>query len=164
MRLLFLASLMLAAGIAYVSVFDATDETPASREQAAPTNTPTTTDANRLLQGPPGFFVPNLGQWDHPARFVHRSGPMTLFLKDRGWVLDLVERPAVPDAGPRAPVHQAMAIDGPDDGTHDGRIEPKIRGVALQMTFEGDAYVPDIVGEGELPGRQRRGDRKPLDS
>ena len=26
-------------------------------------------------------FIPNLGQWDHPARFLHRSGAMSLLLE-----------------------------------------------------------------------------------
>ncbi len=41
-----------------------------------------TARANELIRRQPGFFVPNLGQWDHPAKFVHRNGPMTLFLED----------------------------------------------------------------------------------
>ena len=43
--------------------------------------------ANAMLQRQAARFVPNLGQWKHRARFVHRSGPMTLFLEDRGWIL-----------------------------------------------------------------------------
>lgn len=82
--------------------------------------------ANRLMNRQPGFFVPNLGQWEHPARFVHRSGTMTLFLEDRGWVIDVVQRSVEPDH--------------------------KTRGVALQMTFEGDAGVPEIIGEKKLDG------------
>ncbi len=35
--------------------------------------------ANAMLQRQAACFVPNLGQWKHRARFVHRSGPMTLF-------------------------------------------------------------------------------------
>ena len=57
--------------------YQAADATPASREQAAPTNTPTTADADRLLQEQPGFFLPNLGQWDHPAQ-VAAHPPMEL--------------------------------------------------------------------------------------
>ncbi len=128
-------------------------------EGKAPTTLDTpitdTAQANELIRRQPGFFVPNLGQWDHPARFVHRSGPMTLFLEDRGWVLDLVEHPARPKAGPHHPgssdahhAHQTMPGDGPGDGT----VDRKIRGVALKMTFEGDAHVPEIIGEKNFTG------------
>jgi hypothetical protein len=103
--------------------------------------------ATRLLNRQPGFFVPNLGQWDHPARFVHRSGPMTLLLEDRGWVVDLVERPAKKKTEPHA-VYQAMP------GDHD--VEQTSRGVAVRMTFEGDGHlpIPKIAGEKKLPGHQ----------
>ena len=37
--------------------------------------------------------MPNLGQWRHPARFVRRAGAVTVFLEDRGWILDLSEPP-----------------------------------------------------------------------
>lgn len=99
--------------------------------------------ANELIRRQPGFFVPNLGQWEHPSRFVHRSGPMTLFLEERGWVVDLVEVPAKSKARPRA-VYQAVPSDRD--------VDQKIHGVALRMTFERDAYVPEIVGEKKLPG------------
>ena len=102
-----------------------------------------TVGATRLLNRQPGFFVPNLGQWEHPAKFVHRSGPMTLLLKDRGWVIDLVERPVEPEAKPHASQHTTPG---------DGEVEQKIRGVALQMTFEGDGHVPEIVGEKKFTG------------
>jgi hypothetical protein len=144
MHRFFLASLTLLTGIAYVGVFHAPDETPAFREQAASTIAPTTTDANRLLQGQPGFFVPNLGHWVHAARFVHRSGPMTLFLEDRGWVIDLVERPVEPKTSPHESGHCAIPSDG--------KADQKIRGVAVRMTFEGNAHVPEIIGEKKLPG------------
>jgi len=88
-----------------------------------------TAGATELLNRQPGFFVPNLGQWDHAASFVHRSGSMTLFLEDRGWVIDIAERPA--------------AKPGTDRSG---------RGVALRMTFEGDACVPEIVGEKKFEG------------
>ncbi len=50
-----------------------------------------TTQATEMIRRQPGVFVPNLGQWEHGATFVHRSGPMARFLKKRGWVLDLIE-------------------------------------------------------------------------
>jgi len=107
-----------------------------------------------MLQRQPACFVPNLGQWEHRVKFVHRSGPMTLFLEDRGWVLDLVEHPAKPKTRPHQPVspdtHQGIPADGPDDHW----VDQKTRGVALKMTFEGDgAHVPEIVGEKKLAGR-----------
>lgn len=48
-----------------------------------------TADAIELTRNKPGLFVPDHGQWTHHARFVHRSGSMTLFLEDRGWTIDL---------------------------------------------------------------------------
>jgi hypothetical protein len=101
------------------------------------------TPALRVLRRQPGFFVPNLGQWDHAASFVYRSGPMTVFLEDRGWVLDLVERPVDRKAESHV-VHQAMP------GDRD--VDQKFRGVALRMTFEGDGHVPDTVGEMKFAG------------
>ncbi len=95
-----------------------------------------------MLQRQAGCFVPNLGQWKHRARFVHRSGPMTLFLEDRGWVINLIERPAKPKARP----------DEPRFLTGHKEANQKVRGVALKMTFEGDAYVPDVVGEKKFAG------------
>ena len=72
---------------------------------------------------------------------------MTLFLEDRGWVLDVVKRWVDPspdlDLNPHA-VPQAM----PDDRDVDHRV----RGVALRMTFEGERNVPEIVGEKKLYG------------
>jgi hypothetical protein len=99
--------------------------------------------AQSLLKNMASPFVPNLGQWQHRGRFVHRAGPMTVFLEDRGWVLDLVERPAAPETRSRAwgPAMQ-----------EDRNVEQKTRGVALRMNFEGDTYVPEIVGEKKLPG------------
>ena len=73
---------------------------------------------------------------------------MTLFLEDRGWVIDLVEHPVDHEATSREPgssgAHQAM----PDHR----EVDRWIRGVALRMTFEGDAHVPEIVGEKKLEG------------
>ena len=53
-----------------------------------------TASARELLRRQPGTFVPNLGQWRHEAKYVHRSGRMTLFLQDRGWVIDLAGQTA----------------------------------------------------------------------
>ena len=107
-----------------------------------------TARADDLIRRQPGFFVPNLGQWEHSARFVHRSGPMTLFLKDRGWVIDLRER----RVGSRV---KAMAKARPHDSRQampeDHDVGQKVRGVALEMTFEGGSR-PEIVGEKKLEG------------
>ena len=70
-----------------------------------------TARSDELIRRQPGFFVPNLGQWEHPARFVHRSGPLTLFLEDRGWRIDLVSRPVEPESG-SSDVHRRMPVDG----------------------------------------------------
>ena len=124
-------------------------------------------EANAMLQRQAACFVPNLGQWQHQGKFVHRSGPMTLFLEDRGWVLDLVERPAKPKARPHEPGPAAHA-PGTDEARSmpgDGEVDQKIRGVALKMTFEGDTYVPEIVGEKKLrrpPQLLPRQRREPL--
>ena len=99
-----------------------------------------TARAQTLLEGVGSPFVPNLGQWDHPAQFVHRSGPMTVFLQERGWTLDLAERRARPERPHDRAAHKA------DD-------EPQTtRGVGLAMTFEGAAGAPELVGEQQLPG------------
>ncbi len=74
----------LATGILYLHPMAGLDSPPSARSSLDAAG------ATRLLNRQPDFFVPNLGQWDHPARFVHRSGPMTLFVENRGWVLDLV--------------------------------------------------------------------------
>ena len=49
---------------------------PASGSQS-PRGLKTTSkaQANAMLQRQAGCFVPNLGQWKHRAKFVHRSGP-----------------------------------------------------------------------------------------
>ena len=108
------------------------------------TSSADTARADELIRGQPACFVPNLGQWDHPAKFVHRNGPMVLFLEDRGWVIDLVEHPVEPETNPGEPGHHSMLGDG--------RADQKIRGVALRMAFEGDTCVPEIVGEEQLSG------------
>ncbi len=102
--------------------------------------------AARLLQGSASPFVPNLGQWRHQGRFIHRAGPMTVFLEDRGWVLNLVERPARTRQAQRRAfaMHRGMPTDD--------EVEQQVRGVGLRMTFEGDAHVPEVLGEQRLPG------------
>ncbi len=83
----------------------------------------------RLRAAHSSCFVPNLGQWKHTARFVHRSGPMTLFLEDRGWVLDLVECPVEPEARP----HHAMPADRKAD-----QKKTVTRSVSLALPVELD--------------------------
>ena len=103
---------------------------------------------NRLLHRQPGLFVPNVGQWDHRAKFVYRNGPMTLFVQDRGWIMDLTQRPAKPDAGR----HEFGCPTAQQPTPGDAKVDQKIRGVVVQMTFEGDDRVPEIVGEKKSAG------------
>jgi len=78
-----------------------------------------------LLRGGRPAFIPNLGQWDWPVRFVARAGPATVFLDERGWILDLRE----------------------------ARADGRVRGVALRMTFEGSAGARPLAGDGKRYGR-----------
>ena len=96
----------------HAPVLQASAPLPLLQAQVAPS----TADANRILKAQASPFVPNLGQWDHPAKFVHRSGPMTLFVENRGWVLDLVERPREGRAEPRVdhPLGMYRAMPGDD--------------------------------------------------
>ena len=80
-------------------------------------------EGSRLLGGLPVAFVPNVGQWEHAARYVARVGAMTVFLEENGWTVALAE-PAKEHA----------------------------RGVAVRMTFAG-ARAPTLVAEDTLPGR-----------
>ena len=86
----------------------------------------------QALARQPGCFVPNAGQWRHAAKFVHRSGPMTLYLQDRGWVVDLVE-PFKVEGDP-------LMCAQPSRATGFG------------MHFEGDAGASRLIGEGKQPG------------
>ncbi len=86
----------------------------------------------QALARQPGCFVPNAGQWRHAAKFVPRSGPMTLYLQDRGWVVDLAEPSKV-------------------EGDPLMRAQPS-RATAFGMHFEGDAGASRLIGEGKQPG------------
>jgi hypothetical protein len=100
--------------------------------------------ADELVRRQPRFFVPNLGQWDHPARFVHCAGTASLFLEDRGWVLDL-RRPDVemPDPSDRS-------VDPAGRSRH---WRPQSAGgVAVRMSFVGSNSRPKLIGEEKLPG------------
>ena len=88
-------------------------------------------------------FVPNVGQWTHDARFVHRSGAMTVFLRDRGWVLDLVETP-------KEERSQLGRFD--PRGKSAEEHEQRVKAVALAMAFEGSRGTPKLVGERRMPG------------
>ncbi len=117
-----LSSLVVAAGLAamaWITAMVVDPSRPSGSQSLSSLKATSKAEANAMLQRQAGCFVPNLGQWEHRARFVHRSGPMTLFLEDRGWVLDLVERPAKPKARPHEPgffaTHQKMPGDGEVD-------------------------------------------------
>lgn len=54
-----------------------------------------------LVQQQPAAFVPNLGQWQHPGRYVARLGAVTAFLEDDGFLLTFAG--AAPSAARTAP-------------------------------------------------------------
>lgn len=86
-------------------------------------------------------FVENRGQWEFPARFVARAGPMTAFLEDRGWVLTLEEPTLasnVPLAGPLPLLDELPAQTR--------------RGVALRMRFENGCEAPRLLPRNRRPG------------
>ena len=70
-------------------------------------------------------FVPNLGQWEHPAKFVQRGGSMTVFVEGTGWVLDLREPPKYRAAEPR------RGFDALEHGLP-VNTEQTLRGVAVR--------------------------------
>jgi hypothetical protein len=70
----------------------------------------------------PAAFVPNLGQWEHPARFVAQIAGAGVFLEKGGFALSVPE-PA----------------------------EEPARGAAVRVRFEG-ARPEEIVGEDPLAG------------
>jgi hypothetical protein len=84
-------------------------------------------EGEQLLARLPVAFVPNLGQWEHSARFVARIGAMTMFLDQKGWTFTLVEQSAEKE-------------------------NASARGVAVRMTFAGTS-APELVAEDRLPGR-----------
>src|SRR5688572_6135745 len=73
---------------------------------ARPTVAQAHAGGTHLLSQLPVAFVPNLGQWQHPARFVARIGAMTVFLEATGWTLACVERGAGKEL-PRLPAAAA---------------------------------------------------------
>ena len=76
-------------------------------------------------------FVPNLGQWAHPAPYVFESGPLALFVEPRGWALDLLE--------------SAVRGGGPASTATIAPVERERSGAALRMEFEGadPVWVPE---------------------
>src|SRR5262245_34376607 len=47
-------------------------------------------EATNMLGRLPVAFVPNMGQWSHPARYVASVGNITVFLDERGWIFTLI--------------------------------------------------------------------------
>jgi hypothetical protein len=127
MRSLLLA-VPLAIGLACLSLFaiPGTRSVASSSHVAPAVSNPA---AGGLAVAPgtlfPACFEPNLGQWDHLAKFLHRQGSLRMFLSSRGFVLDF-----------RSPG---------DHAAHRGS------GVAVRMTFV-DANEASLVGEHVLPG------------
>ena len=90
----------------------------------------------------PACFEPNVGQWGHPAKFLHRQGALTMFLQEHGFVLDLRE--------PRKFARKPACKNGPRLTPRD-LSQNRVRGVAVRMTFvESDAA--HMIGERVLPG------------
>jgi hypothetical protein len=85
-------------------------------------------------------FIENQGQWDFPASYVARMGPMTVFLEDWGWIFTVEERkPKPPD---------------PNDflgGRGISEFEPG-RGVAVRMRFGNSAAPARAIAEDRLAG------------
>ncbi len=71
----------------------------------------------------PLAFVENRGQWDSPARFVARSGPLTAHFAGAEWTLDL------------------------------RRSGESTEACAVRLTFEGAREDARASGERSLPGR-----------
>ena len=96
---------------------------PAPRKTAPPASLDSQA-AQAVTRLSTGAFVENRGQWDSPARYVARIGPLTAFLEDQGWTFTLEKKTK-------------------DDSS---------RGVAVRMRFEGSAGPPRLEGEAKLPG------------
>ena len=91
-------------------------------------------EGTQMLGRLPVAFVPNLGQWEHAARYVARVGAMTVFLEQQGWSFTVVER-------------KSSKLWGRGDGAD----EKPARGVAVRMTFA-HAMQPELIAEQRLPG------------
>ncbi|MEO6595960.1 MAG: hypothetical protein ABIP94_14505, partial [Planctomycetota bacterium] len=91
----FLCLVLAAAGAVTICIVRAPRQCPATcvaEPDAAPV-APSVIGA-AMLERAPVAFVPNLGQWDHPARYVASFGAMTVFLERDGWTFTLLERTA----------------------------------------------------------------------
>ena len=119
----------LAAGLSLLSVGRSSSTHPAPPTANA--------EGSKMLRRVPVAFVPNLGQWDHAARYVARVGAMTVFLEEKGWTFTLVERTAGKESRREKPATPETA---------------PTRGVAVRMTFAG-ASKPVLAAEDRLPGR-----------
>lgn len=105
---------------------------------------PTTAHADdlRARSRLPASFVPNLGQWRHPACYVGRIGAMTVFLEEQGWTIALVDR---------AKEIKKERKEKPRGGIEGGPEDFATRGAAVRMTFVG-ADRPVIAAENRLEG------------
>lgn len=126
-----LVSVAVVATLAAIVPFLRGERLPPAQPPAHPTTAMASAEGNRLLGRLPNAFVPNLGQWEHPARYVARVGRMTMFLDAKGWWFTLVEGNAAQ--------------------TQCDASAPAL-GVAVRMTFVG-AGTADLVAEEPLPGR-----------
>ena len=80
------ACVLVCVALAYGRLADSSAQASEGKlPTAVDTSIADTARANELIQHQPGFFLPNLGQGDHAAKFVHRCGPMTLFAEEGGW-------------------------------------------------------------------------------
>src|SRR5262245_36761133 len=100
---------------------------PSPERVAAPS---VNAEAAKMLGRLPVAFVPNLGQWEHAARYVARVGAMTVFLEQDGWSFTLVERTA------RKRSERRDRVDSVD--------EKPAHGVAVRMTFA-HAMPPEMT-------------------
>ncbi|MCI0587211.1 MAG: hypothetical protein L0323_10265 [Planctomycetes bacterium] len=90
---------------------------------AAPTPLP---EGAAKLARVPSAFLPNLGQWEHSARFVAQLGGVAVFLEEGGFALSAAESCDEPAGAPS-------------------------RGAAVRMRFAG-ARPCEVVGEEPLAG------------
>ena len=97
-------------------------ERPAPTQPIMPGANP---EATKMLGRQPVAYVPNLGQWEHDARYVARLGATTVFLQDNGWTVTLVERTPSP-----------TRVAGEREAEATGE-NAAARGVAVRMTFSG---------------------------
>ena len=84
-------------------------------------------------------FVPNLGQWQHPARYVWRAGPTTVFVEDLGL-----------GAGPARTTEARGRPDRRADPAKEETKTPR-RGVAVRMSFLDASDEPDCTASRSCP-------------